>query len=126
MSPPFFSRKKSPTREAQKSSAPLARSTETDALAEEADLPPVVARMIVEIRSDGTRTIARGALEDLQTGERVSMQANAASPLALAKELSQSILKTPSLAKLLAKQKVKDLLPNALRRKLSARRKPKR
>ena len=39
-----------------------------------ADEPPVVARLVVEIRSDGSRTIARGALEDGQLGERTSSQ----------------------------------------------------
>lgn len=57
--------------------------------------PPVVARMIVEIRSDGTRTIARGALEDVVTGERVSIDAKGGSPIQLAASLAQSLLSTP-------------------------------
>jgi hypothetical protein len=57
--------------------------------------PPVVARMIVEIRSDGTRTIARGALEDVVTGERVAIDAKGGSPIQLAASLAQSLLSTP-------------------------------
>lgn len=86
-------------------------------------LPPVVARMVVEIRSDGTRTVARGALEDLQTGERVSLQANATTPVALAKELTKMILKTPAVATMLARQAVRDMLPNSLRERLAGRKK---
>src|SRR5688572_7223649 len=78
------------------------------ALENEADLPPVVARMIVEIRSDGTRTVARGALEDLQTGERVALQAGAGNPLELAKELSKAVFSVPSLAGSLAKESLKN------------------
>jgi hypothetical protein len=85
------------------------------AIEAEADLPPVVARMVVEIRSDGTRTMARGALEDLQTGEKVALQANALNPVALAQELTKTLLKTPILAGTLAKQAVLGMLPEALR-----------
>lgn len=57
--------------------------------------PPVVARMIVEIRSDGTRTLARGALEDVQTGERTTLEASGGSPTQLAASLASSLMKTP-------------------------------
>lgn len=67
-------------------------------LSEEADLPPVVARMVVEIRSDGRRTIARGALEDKLRGETVQLRVDGGTPLALAKELMQSLLRTPVFA----------------------------
>jgi hypothetical protein len=70
--------------------------------------------MVVEIRSDGTRTIARGAIEDLQSGERVALQAGAHSPVALARELSKALFRTPVLASELAKQAIKDLLPSSL------------
>ena len=62
-----------------------------------ADAPelPVVARLIVEIRSDGSRTLARGALEDTLTGERVSLEANGGSPAQLAASLAGSLLATP-------------------------------
>jgi hypothetical protein len=75
-------------------------------LAPEAGLPPVVARLVVEIRSDGSRTVARGALEDLASGERVALRADGSTPLALASALAKSLLKTP----LFAKQAVRALL----------------
>ena len=59
------------------------------------DEPPVVARMMVEIRSDGTRTIARGALEDIVSGERVKIEANGGSPIQLAASLASNLLSTP-------------------------------
>jgi hypothetical protein len=59
------------------------------------DEPPVVARMIVEIRSDGTRTVARGALEDLISGERVKIEADGGSPMQLAASLASNLLSTP-------------------------------
>jgi hypothetical protein len=57
--------------------------------------PPVVARMIVEIRSDGMRTVARGALEDIVTGERVKIEASGGSPMQLAASLASNLLSTP-------------------------------
>lgn len=72
----------------------------------EHDLPPVVARMVVEIRSDGRRTVARGALEDLASGERVAVRADGTTPLALASALAKSLLKTP----VFARQAVRALL----------------
>jgi hypothetical protein len=59
------------------------------------DEPPVVARMIVEIRSDGTRTVARGALEDIVSGERVKIEADGGSPMQLAASLASNLLSTP-------------------------------
>jgi hypothetical protein len=70
------------------------RAPEKDPLAEVPDLP-VVARLIVEIRSDGSHTVARGALEDVVTGERVSLEANGGSPAQLAASLAGSLLSTP-------------------------------
>jgi hypothetical protein len=70
------------------------RTAEKDPLAEVGELP-VVARLIVEIRSDGSHTVARGALEDVVTGERVSLEANGGSPAALAASLAGSLLSTP-------------------------------
>ena len=69
-----------------------------DRLAPEPDDPPVVARMVVEIRSDGTRTVARGALEDVSTGHRVALVASGSTPAALAASLAKSLLKMPVLA----------------------------
>lgn len=87
----------------------------TAALAD-ADLPPVVARMVVEIRSDGSRTVARGAIEDLQSGERVALRADATTPLALASELARGLLRTPALARDAVKSML-PALPTLLRRK---------
>jgi len=82
---------------------------ERDELTEEQGLPPVVARMVVEIRSDGSRTVARGALEDLQNGERVSLQADAATPVALVAQLSKSLLSIPALTRGLTESAAKEL-----------------
>jgi hypothetical protein len=57
--------------------------------------PPVVARLVVEIRSDGSRTIARGALEDAQRGERVGIEARGDSPIQLAIALARALTKLP-------------------------------
>lgn len=71
-----------------------------ETLAEE---PPVVARLMVEIRSDGSRTIARGALKDELSGEQVSLEAQGSSPLQLASQLARSLLTTPLAAGQLAR-----------------------
>jgi hypothetical protein len=63
------------------------------------DDPPVVARLVVEIRSDGRRTIARGALEDRAAGERVVVQAEGRSPIELALSLARTIFSLPQLAR---------------------------
>ena len=65
---------------------------------ERADEPPVVARLVVEIRSDGTRTIARGALEDAQRGERTAIEARGDSPIQLAIALARTLTQLPRLA----------------------------
>ena len=65
---------------------------------EHSDEPPVVARLVVEIRSDGTRTIARGALEDAQRGERTAIEARGDSPIQLAIALARTITQLPRLA----------------------------
>jgi hypothetical protein len=63
-----------------------------------ADEPPVVARLVVEIRSDGTRTIARGALEDAQHGQRTAIEARGDSPIQLAIALARTLTQLPRLA----------------------------
>jgi hypothetical protein len=68
-------------------------------LAERPGEPPVVARLVIEIRSDGTRTIARGAMEDALSGQKVAVEANGTTPLALALSLAKSIVATPVLAR---------------------------
>ena len=70
-----------------------------DTLAPEPDEPPVVARMIVEIRTDGSRTVARGALEDASSGDRVAIEARGSTPMALAASLAKSMFSAPALAK---------------------------
>lgn len=69
--------------------------------------PPVVARLVVEIRSDGSRTIARGAVEDAQRGERVAIEARGDSPLQLAIALARSLTQLPRLT---ARSAVRGLL----------------
>jgi hypothetical protein len=63
------------------------------------DEPPVVARLIVEIRSDGSRTIARGAVEDTVTGERTAVEARGTTPLSLMVSLSRAVFQVPALAR---------------------------
>lgn len=62
------------------------------------DEPPVVARLMVEIRSDGTRTIARGAVEDIASGERVAVEAHGTTPAQLAASLARTVFAAPLLA----------------------------
>jgi hypothetical protein len=59
--------------------------------------PPVVARLVVEIRSDGSRTIARGALEDVASGQRTMVEARGDSPIQLAIALARSLTRLPRL-----------------------------
>lgn len=80
--------------EGQRPGGPLA-SQDTGQVPAAYDEPPVVARMIVEIRSDGTRTVARGALEDIVSGERVKIEAAGGSPMQLAASLASNLLSTP-------------------------------
>jgi len=60
---------------------------------------PVVARLMVEIRSDGTYTVARGAMEDAESGQRVSIEASGSNPLSLALSLAKSITQVPWMAR---------------------------
>lgn len=92
---------------ARRSKTELVQSSrEADAL-ERADEPPVVARLVVEIRSDGTRTIARGAIDDAQHGERVAIEARGDSPLSLAIALARALTQVPRLT---ARSAVRGLL----------------
>lgn len=65
--------------------------------------PPVVARLVIEIRSDGSRTVARGMAEDVAQGERVEVRAEGATPLGLALSLLKSLQDLPVLARGFAK-----------------------
>jgi hypothetical protein len=71
----------------------------SERLAEHAGEPPVVARLVIEIRSDGSHTIARGAMEDALSGQKVAVEASGTTPLALALSLAKSIVATPLLAR---------------------------
>lgn len=73
---------------------------------------PVVARMVVEIRSDGRRTIARGAMEDPE-GHRVTVEARGTTPWMLAKELASALWSMPKLPR----PSLRALLPGRRRRR---------
>jgi hypothetical protein len=60
--------------------------------------PPVVARLVVEVRSDGSLTVARGALEDATTGQRTTIEARGETPWALALSLTRALVQLPTLA----------------------------
>lgn len=75
----------------------------------DADLP-VVARLVVEVRSDGKRTVARGGIEDLATGQRVTIDARGDSPAQLALALARSLFKVPRLAARASAMGVRGLL----------------
>ena len=81
-----------------------------------ADLPvaagelPVVARLIVEVRSDGTRTVARGAMEDAASGAKAVIEASGATPLELALALTKSIFAAPWLRRQAALSSIRALL----------------
>lgn len=92
------------------------------AVAREQDLPPVVARMVIEVRSDGVRTMARGALEDLATGQQVAVETPALTPLELSLALSRSLLSLPGLN--LARGALHSLSPRRLARRLLGRSDP--
>jgi len=74
---------------------------------ERADEPPVVARLVVEIRSDGSRTIARGAVEDVLQGQRTTVEARGDSPIQLAVALARTLVQLPRLG---ARSAVRGLL----------------
>jgi hypothetical protein len=69
--------------------------------------PPVVARLVVEIRSDGSRTIARGAVEDVPSGQRTTLEARGDSPIQLALALARVLTQLPRLG---ARSAVRGLL----------------
>ncbi|HLU68706.1 MAG TPA: hypothetical protein VKZ63_20635 [Kofleriaceae bacterium] len=64
---------------------------------EQAGEPPVVARLVVEVRSDGRRTIARGAIEDAASGEGAAIEARGDSPVQLAFSLARAMFSLPAL-----------------------------
>ena len=78
-----------------------------DALAHD-DLP-VVARLIIEVRSDGSRTVARGAMEDAASGTKAAIEAIGSTPLELALGLAKSLLSAPWM-KTISKTRLRGLL----------------
>jgi hypothetical protein len=60
---------------------------------------PVVARLVVEIRSDGRRTVARGALEDAVLGQTVAVEARGDSPVQMAWALTRAMFRVPAMAR---------------------------
>jgi hypothetical protein len=71
--------------------------------APEDDEPPVAARLVVEIRTDGTRTVARGAVEDAILGERIAVKVEGATPLELALALARAFVEVPFLQRVFTK-----------------------
>lgn len=65
--------------------------------------PPVVARLVVEIRSDGLRTIARGVLEDTATNQTAAVRAEGTTPAQLARSLAASLVTLPLTAARMAR-----------------------
>jgi hypothetical protein len=61
-----------------------------------ADEPPVVARLWVEIRSNGNLTVARGALENGQLDERTSLEVKGATPFQLTLSLVKALFQAPA------------------------------
>lgn len=74
--------------------AAMAKRPSTDAATVEE--PPVVAQLMIEIRSDGGRTIARGALNDLRGGESAQLRAEGRTPAELMVSLATSLLELPT------------------------------
>jgi hypothetical protein len=70
-----------------------------DASLDEQHELPVVTRLVIEVRSDGSRTVARGAVEDVRTGQKVELNAEGATPLLLIASLLKSLGDVPSLVK---------------------------
>lgn len=71
---------------------------------------PVVARLVIEVRSDGSRTVARGAMEDAASGMKAAIEASGNSPLELALGLAKTILAAPWLRRQAALSTIRALL----------------
>ena len=91
-------------------SATSVTTTSGQSLPAAVDEIPVVARLIVEIRADGSRTIARGAMEDAASDTRVAIEASGGNPLELALGLARSILAAPWLRRHLVRGGLRALL----------------
>jgi hypothetical protein len=57
---------------------------------------PIVSRIVIEVRSDGTRTVARGAAED--PSGKVGLEVRADSPVELVTALVKLLMQAPALA----------------------------
>ena len=99
----------------------IAAPPRTRELGPDTDLP-VVARLVIEIHSDGTRTIARGALvhtDDSPAGATsVAIEARGGSPLALAMQLTRQL--ATSIAPLALQRRAPPVVASAPRRGLRA------
>jgi ribosomal protein S7 len=90
--------------------SPVVATTSNQAIATEEELP-VVARLVVEVRSDGKRTVARGAMEDAATGMKAAIEAQGSSPLELALALAKSMLQVPVFTAEAVRSRIRRLLP---------------
>jgi hypothetical protein len=95
--------------DAPKQDKPVAPAPSRDVPVAHEELP-VVARLIVEVRSDGSRTVARGAMEDAASGTRAAIEAVGSTPLELALTLAKSIMSAPWFTRQLARGGVRALL----------------
>jgi hypothetical protein len=73
-----------------------ANKAEQGALNEREQEPPIVAQLMIEIRSDGSHTIARGALHDLRSQESAHVHAEGKTPAQLIASLLSSLLSLPA------------------------------
>jgi hypothetical protein len=89
---------------------------------EAAGEPPVAARLVIEIRTDGRRTVARGAIEDAILGERIAVKVEGQTPLELALALSKAFFEVPFLQRVFTKGP--SLLGSAARALLPGKKKP--
>ena len=90
--------------------SPAVATTSNQAIAPEEELP-IVARLVVEVRSDGKRTLARGAMEDAATGMKAAIEAQGSSPLELALALAKSMLQVPVFTGQAIRNRLRRLLP---------------
>jgi hypothetical protein len=74
-------------------------------------LPPVVARVVVELRSDGTRTVACASVQNAFLGQGVSVQAESRAPIKLALALLRTAERLPFLGPKVAKLLLKSGMP---------------
>ncbi len=72
-----------------------ALATRRNANIAQSEEPPVVAQLMIEIRSDGSHTIARGALNDLRNNESAQVHAEGRTPHELMMSLAGSLLSLP-------------------------------